>query len=104
MSVNKQYQKAAKQLGAKPVSPGQAIIRSTKPSAVNAHTKQQAANADMAYKQQQDMSQMRKGTKNAINQVIKEGGVKVSGDQRAKIFDELDPKNNSAQRSKKLGY
>ena len=86
------------------VTPGQQIIGSTKPSAVNAHTKQMAANADAAYRQQKDMAQMRKGTKNAISQVIKEGGVKVSRDQRARIFDELDPKNNSPQRSNKLGY
>ena len=81
--------KLNKVLGRK-VSPGQQIIQSTKPSAVNSHTKQMAANADAAYRQQQDMAQMRKATKQF--------------DQRARIFDELDPKNNSPQRSNKLGY
>ena len=95
--------KINKALGRK-VSPGQQIIQSTKPSAVNSHTKQMAANADMAAKQQKDMSQIRKGTTNALNRVMKQGDLDITGAQKAKIFDQIDPQNNQPQRSKKLGY
>jgi hypothetical protein len=100
---NKQTQKIAKKFGTT-VSPGQQIIRGTKPSAVNSHTRQQATNADMAQRQQNDMSQIKKGTTNALNRVMKAADVDISGAEKAKIFDQLDPKNNQSQRSKKLGY
>ena len=98
---NKKLNKA---LGANKVSPGQQIIRGTKPSAVNSHTRQMAANADMAAKQKSDMSQLRKGTTNALNRVMKQADVDITGAQKARIFDQIDPKNNQSQRSKKLGY
>ena len=85
-------------------SAGQQIIQSVKPSARNANTNQLAANANMAAKQQNDMRQMRKGTTNALNQVMKQGDLDITGAQKAKIFDQIDPKNNQPQRSKKLGY
>ena len=100
---NKQSQKIAKKFGTN-VSPGQQIIRGTKPSAVNAYTRQQATNANMAAKQQTDVNQLRKGTTNALNQVMNTADVDITGAQKAKIFDQLDPKNNQSQRSKKLGY
>ena len=54
--------------------------------------------------QAKQMNQMQKGTKKAINQVIKQGDLDITGAQKAKIFDQIDPKNNGPQRSKKLGY
>lgn len=99
MSAKKKVNQAIKNQTA-----GQKILMGTKPSARNAHTNQKVANANMAERQQNDMSQIRKGTTNALNQVMKAADVDITGAQKAKIFDQIDPKNNQPQRSKKLGY
>ena len=54
--------------------------------------------------QAKQMNKIQTGTKKAINKVINQGDLDITGAQKAKIFDQIDPKNNGAQRSKKLGY
>ena len=53
--------------------------------------------------QAKQMNKMQTGTKKAINKVINQGDLDITGAQKAKIFDTIDPKNNGPQRGK-LGY
>ena len=101
MSAQKKLDKA---MSSYKQSAGQKILLGTKPSARNSHTNQQVTNANMAQRQQNDMSQLKKGTTNALNGVMKAADLDITGAQKTKIFDQIDPKNNQSQRSKKLGY
>jgi len=101
MSAQKKLDKA---MATYKASAGQKILMGTKPSARNSHTNQKVTNANMAQQQQADMSKLRKGTTNALNRVMKQPEVDITGAEKAMIFDQIDPKNNGSQRSKKLGY
>ena len=49
--------------------------------------------------------QMQPSNKRALsNKKFDPNSLDSSGVPKAKIFDQLDPKNNQSQRSKKLGY
>ena len=100
MSAQKKLDKAMSSYKA---SAGQKILMGTKPSARNSHTNQKVANANMAQRQQADMNQLRKGTTNALNRVMKQADVDITGAEKAKIFEQIDPKNNHPQRRKNLG-
>ena len=49
-------------------------------------------------------SKQLKNTQKTLSRAIKQADVDITGAQKAKIFDQIDPKNNGPQRSKKLGY
>jgi len=48
--------------------------------------------------------QLRSDIGKAVKQTINQGNIDISGTEKAKIFDVIDPKNNGPQRSNKLGY
>ena len=62
------------------------------------HTGHYGPQAEAQRAQAKQMSKMQVGLKKTVN------NLDITGAEKAKIFDQINPKDNSPQRSKKLGY